>query len=191
MLQKARICGIISKKYKYEVFTMKYCSSCKRIINADSELCGLCGKNIADISPESIVCVTVVKGRSISILENALKDMGIPCSFAKTDGDIYNELNAKVNAESDFNLFVPFEYYQKAFDTCVGIGFASPEERLVPETDDSVEASAKSYEEKFEEKNGVKHRTWQMIWMIIFIVAACLIIWGIDWIAHFFNPYLT
>ncbi len=170
---------------------MKYCPSCKRIIDADTAVCDLCSCAVTDITPESIVCVATLKGKTVSLLENALKDVGIPCSFARTDGDIYNELNAKVNAESDFNLLVPFEYYQKAFDICVGMGFASPEDRLIPEAEDEEETPAKSYEEKFEEKNGVKHRTWQMIWMLVFIVAACLLIWGIDWIAHYFNPYLT
>lgn len=170
---------------------MKYCSSCKRIINTNADVCDFCSKNTEEISGESIVGVTTVKGKTIAMLENALKDLGIPCSFVKTDGDIYNELNAKVNAESDFKLLVPFEYYQKAFDVCVGMGFVSPEDRLIPEAENNSDTPSKSYEEKFEEKNGLKHRTWQMIWMIVFIVAACLVIWGIDWIAHFFNPYLT
>ncbi len=170
---------------------MKYCSSCKRFINTDTAVCDRCNSVVADITPETFVFVATLKGRTVSLLENALKDVGIPCSFAKTDGDIYNELNAKVNAESDFNLLVPFEYYHKAFDVCVGMGMALPEDRLIPEAEGKEETPAKSYEEKFLEKNGVKHRTWQMIWMIVFIVAACLVIWGIDWIAHYFNPYLT
>ncbi len=166
---------------------MKYCSTCKRIV--DSDTCNHCGCACVDIAQESIVCVTSVKGRSVTLLEHALKDVGIPCSFAKTDGDIYNELNAKVNAESDFNLLVPFEYYQKAFDVCVGMGYVNPEDRLVPESDVEDETPSKTYEEKFEEKNGVKHRTWNMVWMIIFIVAACLIIWGIDFIAEFIKSF--
>lgn len=169
---------------------MKYCSSCKRIINEDVNVCDRCSNSVTEITSESFVFVTNIKGMTVSLLENALKDKGIPFSFEKTDGNIYNELNAKVNAESNFNLLVPFEYYHKAFDVCVGMGFASPDDRLVPETEIIEESTAKTYEEKFEEKNGVKHRTWQMIWMIVFIILACLVIWGIDWIAHFFNPYL-
>ncbi|MBQ8001148.1 MAG: hypothetical protein IJ298_08140 [Ruminococcus sp.] len=170
---------------------MKYCSSCKHIVNSDAQQCDLCSGAVADISPESAVCVVTVKGRMISLLENPLKDVGIPCSFVKTEGDVYNELNAKVNAESDFDLLVPFEYYRKAFDVCLGLGFVSPEDRLVPESEDTSSAPTQTYEEKFEQKNGVKHRTWQMIWMILFIIAACLVIWGIDFVAHYFNPYLT
>lgn len=168
---------------------MKYCSFCNKIISQDTDACDTCNKAVSDISCDSIVCVATVKGRAVNILENALKDSGIPCSFKKTDGDVYNELNAKVNAESDFNLLVPFEYYNKAFDVCVGMGFASPEDRLIPDTEEDSDAPTKSYEEKFEEKNGVKHRTWQMVWMIIFIVAACLIIWGIDFLAEFIKSF--
>lgn len=168
---------------------MKYCPTCKKIIATDAQICDSCSKSLTDISAESVVTVATVKGRSVSFIENALKDEGVPCHFAKTDGNIYNDLNAKVNAESDFSLLVPFEYYNKAFNVCLGIGVVEPEDRLVEETEVSDDTTTKTYEEKFEEKNGVKHRTWQMIWMIIFIVAGCLIIWGIDFIAEFIKSF--
>ena len=168
---------------------MKYCPTCKKIINKDTSVCDCCQKNLTEISAESIVTVATVKGKSVSFVENALKDEGIPCSFAKTDGNIYNDLNAKVSAESDFRLLVPFEYYNKTFNVCVALGVSEPEDRLVEETEDDVAAETKTYEEKFEEKNGVKHRTWQMVWMIVFIVAACLIIWGIDFVADFIKSF--
>ncbi|MBQ4104816.1 MAG: hypothetical protein IJC86_00305 [Clostridia bacterium] len=165
---------------------MKYCSSCKRLISDDADVCQECNANTVDVDGTSAVTVAVVKAQGVSVLEPALKDMGIPCSFEKTDGDVYNEFNAKINADSDYRVLVPFDFYGKAFDICAGIGVVNPEDRLVQDEDtDDSDIPQKSYNEKFEEANGVKHRTFQMIWATIFIIAACLLIWGIDWIAEF------
>lgn len=170
---------------------MKYCPSCKSIITDDADACQNCSAQVADISADSAVTVATVKGTSVAILESSLKDTGIPCVFEKLGDDIYNELNAKVSAESDYKVLVPFEFYGKAFDICVGFGFAQSSDRLVPESDsDASDESAQTYDEKFEAVNGVKHRTWQMVWMVIFIVAACLLIWGVDWIAELIKGLL-
>lgn len=170
---------------------MKYCSSCKKLFTNDNEVCDACSNPVSDVAPDSVVCIAEVKGTFIAMLENSLKDEGIPCAFESKDKDVYNSYNAKVYSESDYRVLVPFEYYNKAFDVCVGVGLATEEGRIQVDASTQNNEASKSYEEKFEEKTGSKHRTWQMLWMILFIVGACLIIWGIDWIAHFFNPYLT
>lgn len=164
---------------------MKYCSSCKRIVPDGVDVCDVCNNKSTDINSDSIVIVTTVKGKAVSIIDSALKDAGVFCSFERTDGNIYNEFNAKVNAESDFRLLVPFEMYGKAFDICAGIGLVKPEDRLVPIEEADTDEGNKTYEEKFEEVNGVKRSTWQMLWIVIFIVAACLLIWGVDWVAEY------
>lgn len=161
---------------------MKYCPSCKSIVNEECELCSTCNKALENISEDSTVTVTVVKGSVISVLEPALKDAGIPCVFEKTDGSVYNEYNIKVSAESDFKVLVPFEMYNKAFDVCLGFEFVSEEDRLIPDDEDE-NTDDRSYNEKFEAATGVKHRTWQMMGIIAFIVLACVVIWGVDFIA--------
>lgn len=164
---------------------MKYCSSCKRIVNDECETCDVCNGQASDISGESSVSVTVVKGTSVAVLESALKDAGIPCVFEKTDGNIYNEFNFKVSAESDYRVLVPFAMYNKAFDICEGFSFVAPEDRLIPDDDGDDTEETRTFEEKFESKTGMKHRTWQMLSIILFVIAACLVIWGIDFIAEF------
>lgn len=162
---------------------MKYCSSCKSIITEDTDKCPVCHKASEDISETSAVTVTTVKGNVISVLEPALKDAGIPCRFEKKDGSIYNEYNIKISAESDFRVLVPFEMYNKAFDVCEGFGFVKSEDRLIPD-DENAGSDNRSYNEKFESATGVKHRTWQMLSIVAFIVLACLLIWGVDFIAE-------
>ncbi|MBR3971423.1 MAG: hypothetical protein IKJ83_00835 [Ruminococcus sp.] len=162
---------------------MKYCPSCKSIVKEVLNQCPDCTGALENIEDTSTVTVANVKGSAISVLESALKSVGIPCRFEKTDGSIYNEYNAKVSAESDFKVLVPFEMYNKAFDVCEGFGFVSPEDRLIPEEESEGEEETKTYNEKFESATGVKHHTWQMMGIVIFIVLACLVIWGVDFIA--------
>lgn len=170
---------------------MKYCPSCKRIITDDADLCSVCNAASSELTAEAPVTVATIKGTFLALAESSLKDAGIPCTFEKLDGNVYNSLNAKITAESDYRVLVPFELYSKAFDVCVGAGLAEHEDRLVPETETDENTDTTTYDEKFQSANGVSRRTWQILWTALFIVAACLIIWGIDWIAHLINPYLT
>lgn len=163
---------------------MKYCSSCKKIIIDDSESCAVCGGETESISPESIVTVAVVKGTSVNILEPSLKEAGIPCGFENTSADVYNSYNAKVSADSDHKVLVPFEMYNRAFDVCEGFGFVKEEDRLIPDTEDE-NTDNRTYEEKFEAGTGMKHRTWSMLGIILFVVLACVVIWGVDFVAEF------
>ena len=163
---------------------MKYCSSCKCVINDEAQTCNQCGSTVSGIAPESIVSVATVKGTAVNVLEPALKAEGIPCSFEKTDSDIYNAFNIKVSADSDYKVLVPFEMYNKAFDVCVGFGFADEENRLIPD-EETENTDTRSYEEKFEAGTGMKHRTWSMIGIILFVVLACVVIWGVDFAAEF------
>jgi len=169
---------------------MKYCSSCKRIITNDEEKCSLCHRETEDIAYNSTVTVAVIKGVAVSVLEPALKDVGIPCRFEKKDGSIYNEYNIKVSAESDFRVLVPFEMYNKAFDVCRGFGFVKDEDRLIPQDEDE-NTDNRSYNEKFEASTGIKHRTWQMGGIIAFIILACLVIWGVDFLAEWIKGMLS
>ena len=161
---------------------MKYCPSCKSIIDESCEACKVCKGTLEDITDTSTVTVAIVKGTVISVLEPALKDAGIPCRFEKKDGSIYNEYNIKVSAESDYRVLVPFEMYNKAFDVCMGFDLVEDADRLIPE-DENPTNDTGSYNEKFEKATGVKHRTWQMAGIVAFIILACLVIWGVDFLA--------
>lgn len=174
------------KRILNEVDYMKYCPSCKCVINEESENCTVCNGALEEVTPDATVKVAVVKGASVSVLEPALKDVGVPCCFEKTDGDIYNAYNIKVSAESDYNVLVPFEMYTKAFDICLGFGFVQEEDRAVSQDEEQSEDN-RSYNEKFEAATGVKRQTWQMLGIVLFIVIACLVIWGVDYLGVLFR----
>lgn len=162
---------------------MKYCSDCKALIDDKETNCPVCSKELTMAEGESIVTVTKVKGRDVSALEPLMKEKGIPCFFRSAEGQVYNSYNFKVAAESDQNVLVPMEYYTRAFDICLSMNYVQEEDRLF-EGGDVEPPEEKSYNEKFEEKTGMKHSTWQFVWIVLFIVVACLVIWGIDFIAE-------
>ncbi|MGN0453465.1 MAG: hypothetical protein ACI4GZ_06690 [Ruminococcus sp.] len=168
---------------------MKYCCKCKALVSDETDSCSFCGEGVCELNGSDAVVIATVKGRAVALVESALNEQGIPCSFENTDGSIYNTYNQKVNAESDFKLLVPFDFYSRAFNQCLTMGLVEESGRLVPDNGDEAQDS-KSYNEKFEENTGVKHRTWQLVWVIIFIVVACLLIWGIDFIAEYIKGRL-
>ena len=164
---------------------MKYCEKCKSLISEETLSCPECGKTLVKAENESIICLATVKGRAISLLEPALKDEGVPCAFENAEGETYNTFNVAVSAESDFILLIPFEYYTRAFNVCLGMGIVEEEDRLIEAFDEDNDTKAvETYEETFERVNGVKKRTWTVIWVILFIVLACIAVWGVDAVAY-------
>ena len=162
---------------------MKYCADCKALIDEKETKCPVCSKELKKAEAENIVVLTKIKGKNVSTLEPLMKENGIPCFFVSTEGQVYNSYNFKTAAESEQNVMVPVEYYSRAFDICLAMDLVKEEQRLF-ETEGIDNSESKTYNEKFEEKTGVKHSTWQFVWIILFIVVACLVIWGIDFIAE-------
>lgn len=160
---------------------MKYCTKCYKLTD-EGEACP-CGGATEPCNSQSSVKVADVKGSLRAIVEPALKEAGIPCEFFNPEQDVYNQYNAKVSAETDFALLVPFEFYSAAFEVCVGLGVADPDEKVEVEESTQAEADGKTYDERFEETTGTKRKSFQILWIILFIVVACLLIWGVDLIA--------
>lgn len=163
---------------------MKYCENCRQLLNENEACTCGCDKQ-KDVTSQSGVKIANVKGHLRAIVEPALKDKGIPCEFFNGEMDIYNQYNPKVNAETEYSLLVPFEFYNEAFDICVGLGVADPEAKLEVEESTQATEDNKTYDERFEEATGTKRNKFQFIWIILFIIVACLLIWGIDFVAAF------
>ena len=161
---------------------MKYCEKCLSI-SASDDVCTCGNDKLKDLEKTSGVKVAIVKGSLRAIVEPQLKDKGIPCEFFNPEMDVYNQYNPKVNAETEFSLLVPFEFYSEAFDVCVGLGLADPEDKIQVDESTQLSGEDKTYDERFEEATGTKRKSFTILWIILFIVVACLVIWGIDLIA--------
>lgn len=161
---------------------MKYCENCRQLLN-DNEAC-VCGcTKQKDVTPQSGVKISTVKGHLRAIVEPALMDKGIPFEFFNGEMDIYNQYNPKVNAETEYSLLVPFEFYNEAYDVCAGLGIADPDKKRKVDEATQLSEDNKTYEQRFEEATGTKRNKFQFIWIILFIIVACLLIWGIDFLA--------
>lgn len=165
---------------------MKYCSKCYEMIN-EGDTCPVCGRKVKACEPQSSVKVTKVKGSLKSMLEPALIEKGIPFQYFNPEMDIYTQFNTKVKAETEYVLLVPFEFYSEAFDVCVGLGLADSDDKIILDESTQLKADGKNYDQRFEESTGTKRKVVQIIWIVIFIVAACLIIWGVEFAAEYFK----
>lgn len=161
---------------------MKYCEKCFEIIN-EGETCSKCGSALGECKAQSKVKVAKVKGNIRALVEPALMEKGVPFQLYNTEQDVYNQYNPKINAETEYTLLVPFEFYNEAFDICVGLGLADVEEKIEIDESTQAEVEDKTYDQRFEEATGTKRKTFQILWIVLFIVVACLLIWGIDLIA--------
>ena len=161
---------------------MKYCTKCYKLIS-EGETCSVCGGELQTCEAQSSVKVAEVKGSLRAIVEPSLKDKGIPCEFYNPEKDIYTQYNAKVSSETNFTLLVPFEFYNESFEICVGLGVASPEEKIQVSEDTQADSEGKTYDQRFEEATGTNRKSFTIVWIILFIVVACLLIWGVEFLA--------
>lgn len=161
---------------------MKYCTKCYKL-SEEGDACSSCRGVLQSCEAQSSVRVAEVKGSLRAIVEPSLKDKGIPCEFYNPEKDIFTQYNAKVNSETNFTLLVPFEFYNEAFEICVGLGVVSPEEKIQVSEDTQADSDGKTYDQRFEEATGTKRKSFTIIWIILFIVVACLLIWGVEFLA--------
>lgn len=161
---------------------MKICEKCFNIIT-DADVCTCGNQKLSEIKPQSRVKVAEVKGSLRAIVEPALCNKGIPCEFFNPEKDVYTQYNPKINAETNYFLLVPFEFYNEAFDVCIGLGLAEVDDKVLVDESTQISGDNKTYDQRFEEATGTKRRRFQILWIILFIVVACLVIWGIDIIA--------
>lgn len=160
---------------------MRYCTKCYKMYES-GDVCTCSGK-LGDCLPKTGVKVCDVKGNGKAMLETAFANEGIPYMLASPKMDVFNQYNFKVRAEAEHILVVPFEYYSTAFDVCLALGLVEETDRAKVDhlTQISKEKKEETAEKTKEEMK--KAKIMNIVWIVVFIIAACLIIWGVDYIA--------
>ena len=97
--------------------------------------------------------------------------------------------NSQLVTGMDFDMFdilVPYELYEKAYDVAVGIGAIKLEGEEIIE--DDTDASA---DEEFEEMSNSKRTAVKIVTAILFVVVLALVIYGTDFITAFIKSLFT
>ena len=106
---------------------MKYCSKCKRLHNDEETVCKNCKAQLKTITDENTpVYLLTASGFELQRVKVALEDSTVPCD-ATIKKCMENKYSKSIKAytgydDLTYDVYVPYSAYEKAFDTCVGIG---------------------------------------------------------------------
>ena len=167
---------------------MKYCTKCRRLYNDEDTECKECKKGkletVTDENTPVYLCSGDIMERDR--VQAVLKDSKIPCDYKRN----MVSANSQVVTGIDFDVFdilVPFDMYEQAFDVAVGIGAIklNEEETLAYKLDknDGIE--------EFEEMSSSKRTTVRIISAILIIIAFAAIIYGVDFIMALIKNLFT
>lgn len=165
---------------------MKYCKKCRRIHNDNVQSCLNCQKELAEITESNTpVYLLSASGFELERVRTALNDSGIPGDVALQKE---NSTDAGMGCDfSEYDLLVPFQAYEKAYDVCVGIGAIKTgnEEVLDEAVSTPANSDVKPADEQFEEMSGTKRTAVKIVSAILFIILVAAVIYGTDFITGF------
>jgi len=119
-------------------------------------------------------------------VQAALMDSGIPSDYRR-HGVTANSQVVTGNDLDGFDILVPYELYEKAYDVAVGIGAIKLEGEEILENEPIEEVEP----HPLEEMSRTKRTTVRVISAILFVLIAALAIFGTDfimkWIMGFFK----
>lgn len=163
---------------------MKYCPKCKKLYNdVDTNCtCADCKNKILQTIEDETTSVYLCGGDLIERdrVQAALSDNGIPSSYARHMVTGNSQVVTGMDLDG-FDILVPYELYEKAYDVAVGIGAIKLEGEEILE-DDNYDSSAA---EEFEEMSRTKRTTVRVLSAILFIILLALVIFGTDYIMDF------
>lgn len=168
---------------------MKYCPKCKKLYNDEETNCACkeCKskalKTIEDKTTSVYLCGGDVMERDR--VQAALSDNGIPSVFTRHMVSANSQLVTGMDFDS-FDILVPYELYEKAYEIAVGIGAITPEGTKIVE-DDPADAAA----EEFENMSRSKRTTVRVLSAILFIILIAAVIYGTDFITGFIKSMFS
>lgn len=162
---------------------MKYCPKCKKLYNDTDMVCACddCKKKTLETIVDEATSVYLCDGDVIERdrVQAALEDSGIPSTYARHMVSGNSQVVTGVDLDN-FDILVPYELYEKAYDVAVGIGAIKIEGTEI--VDDNYDPAVT---EEFEEMSRSKRTTVRVLSAILFIIVLALIIYGTDFITAF------
>lgn len=166
---------------------MKYCPKCKKLYN-DIEMncaCAECKRKELKIIEDKTTSVYLCHGDVIERdrVQAALSDSGIPSTYTRHMVTGNSQVVTGMDLDT-FDILVPYELYEKAYDTAVGIGAIKPEGVKIVEDDPANT-------EEYQEMSSAKRTTVKVISAILFIIVLALVIYGTDYITAFIKSLFS
>ena len=162
---------------------MKYCPKCNRMYNDEEVSCshkeckGKALKTIEDETTSVYLCSGDVLERDR--VQAALEDNGVPSVYAR-HGVTANSQVVTGQDFDGFDILVPYELYEKAYDIAVGIGAIKLEGEQIVEEDNPEEIEP----HPLEEMSRTKRTTVRIVSAILLIIVVALVIYGTDFITN-------
>lgn len=143
---------------------------------------------------QSLRFLLSASGFELERVKTALSDNGIP-NDSKPQKRNFSAKAVTGIDNSEQDIYVAADDYEKAYDLCVGIGAIKPdgEEPVIEENDGSADGEAEDLvaAEEFEELPDGKRKAVRIISAILFILIVAAVIFGTDsitgWITSLFK----
>ena len=165
---------------------MKYCSKCKRLHNDEETVCKNCKAQLKTITDENTpVYLLTASGFELQRVKAALEDSTVPC-------DKYSKSIKAYTGYDDltYDVYVPYSAYEKAFDTCVGIGAIKLEgEEILDEDVEYTENDGETLDEQFEKMTGAKRTTVRIVSALLLLLIVAGVVFGTDAIMNFIKEF--
>ena len=163
---------------------MKYCSKCKRLHNDEETVCKNCKAQLKTITDENTpVYLLTASGFELQRVKAALEDSTVPCDATSIKAYTgYDDLT--------YDVYVPYSAYEKAFDTCVGIGAIKLEgEEILDEDVEYTENDGETLDEQFEKMTGAKRTTVRIVSALLLLLIVAGVVFGTDAIMNFIKEF--
>ncbi len=168
---------------------MKYCPKCRKLYNDEDTVCACseCKKKALETIADETTSVYLCDGDVIERdrVQAALEDSGIPSTYKRHMVSGNSQVVTGMDLDS-FDILVPYELYEKAYDVAVGIGAIKVEGTEIIE--DNYDPAVT---EEFEEMSRSKRTTVRVLSAILFIIVLALIIYGTDFITAFIKSLFS
>lgn len=161
---------------------MKYCPKCKRMYNDEETSCQHkeCKRKALKPIEDKTTSVYLCSGDVIERdrVQAALEDGGVPSVYTR-HGVTANSQVITGQDFDGFDILVPYELYEKAYDIAVGIGAIKLEgEEIIEDNPEEIEPHP------IEEMSSSKRTAVRIVSAILFVIVVALVIYGTDFIAH-------
>ena len=168
---------------------MKYCKSCRRLFNCEETVCSECKKGLDTVADENTpVFLVSASGFEKERIIAALEDKGIPTDTKRMKKSPSADAITGFDI-ADVGILVPYQAYEKAYDTCVGIGAIREENEQI--IDDGEPMQKAEPEDKPVDRTSPGARAGRILLAVMFLIIAAFAIFATDAITGFIMKLLS